>query len=330
MRDEAEQEALDGRLLLGIVESDHAMAQQALEAGADPNSPNRFPMHFAAQGGNVQMLRLLLAYGGDAVMEDPNGATPLMYAVANNMTATCDVLLQEFPDQPLETTRMNALAVSIRKHFQEEAMQRLLDAGAKPHAPIPHDSRHITPFDIAAQRQNGEAMHWMNQYGRAQLPDIASLTHDAVAAPGQPLLQHPDGWRQFGAICARLESLGTPLTKSDLTREFADGRSYLRRAAECYRLDEALDYLCARGEPLTPQDLLDREGKPNAFLTACMERQALGKLFTEENWLGQPHQALARVWRAVPEQERLQAPQFEQLRFAVIEAERAAQQGIGR
>lgn len=323
MRSEEEQERLDGQLLDGINNNDAAATLHALKAGANPNSPERLPMHMAAGYGNPALLRLLIAYGGDAELEDPNGSSPLIYAAANGRAEACDMLLQTFPELRLESSTQNALNMTVKEQYHEEAMLRLLDAGALPHHPIPHDSQHITPYDTAGWRQNGEAIHLMNQYARSDLPAIHSLTHELVAAPGKPLLQHPEGWQNFDAVTRQLERLDTPLTKADLTAEFGEARSYMRRAVECYRLDAALEYLNERGERLTADDLLTEKGTPNALLTTCMERQALGKLFATENWVGQAASDLQKVWNAVPQSERGQVAGFEVLRHLVREHERA-------
>lgn len=315
-----------------IMKSEAEGVESALRAGADPNSEMHTPLHYAAAIGDPHILRLMLAYGGNPEMEDPNGYTPLMFAASNNTTASCDILLQNHPDLRLETKRQNALCCTVKDSYREETMQRLLDAGAQPHEPIPHDAQYITPFAIANQRQLGHALDLMNLYSKLQLPSIDQITHDEVAKPHAPLLQHPKGWQQFAAICEKLESLGTPLTKGDLTQEFGDAqKSFLSRAAECYRLPDAISYLNKRGEQLTADDLLKEDGSPNTLLSTCIERQAVKQLFTQQNWKGQNPHELERLWKAMPPEGREQVGNYQQLRFRLREATRSAeQQEMGR
>jgi ankyrin repeat protein len=59
------------------------LVRMLLEAGADPNARSATagtPVHTAAFTGNVPVLELLLAAGGDASVTDRKGSTPLDYA----------------------------------------------------------------------------------------------------------------------------------------------------------------------------------------------------------------------------------------------------------
>jgi hypothetical protein len=324
-----QQAALDGRLQAAVREGDPSALTEALIQGANPNNETYAPLCWAAGYGNLQVVRLLLEAGADPQQTDANGSNPLIYAISNDQPAMLDFLLQRFPDYPLQTAHVSAMMQTVNRDYKEDMLTRLLDAGADPHTPCPHDSRNFSCFDIASERGWSDALYLMNQYARADLPSVDNVTHAAIAEPANALLQHPQGWKQFAALTARLEEKGTPLCKADLTREFADSRSYMRRAVECYRLKDALEYLNGRGEQLTADDLLTPQGKPNALLFTCIDRQALASLFTPENWRGQASQELSKVWNAIPANERGQVSNYHALQ-AQLRQQQSHQGGKGR
>lgn len=278
----------------------------AIREGADPNNDFYDPLCWASAHGDLAIMRVLLEHGANPFVTDFNGGTPLMKALQYDQPRAVDFLLQRYPDYPLHSEHTCAMLQTVNRSYKEEMLIRLLDAGDDPHLPVPHDTRHFSCFDLATQQGWSDALYLMNQYARADLPLVSTLNYEDVALPNKAFLQHPLGWRQFSLITAKLEAEGTPLTKADLTREFSDGRSYLRRAAECYRLGEAMAYLNSRGETITLTDLLDEKGKPNALLSACIERQALPALLTMDNWKDQPQNDMRQLLAAIPPQERAQ------------------------
>ncbi|KAL2794810.1 ankyrin repeat-containing domain protein, partial [Aspergillus keveii] len=64
----------------------HAMA---------PGPQGLHPIHYAAFGGHLEILRLLVRYGADAwAVASPNGETPLMYAAAAGKVDVVRFLMQ--------------------------------------------------------------------------------------------------------------------------------------------------------------------------------------------------------------------------------------------
>ncbi len=66
-----------------------------IAAGADLNArqkDGKTALHYAAQYGPAEALRLLLAAGADATLRDANGQTPLDLATANRRPANAELL----------------------------------------------------------------------------------------------------------------------------------------------------------------------------------------------------------------------------------------------
>ncbi len=118
----------DGGSLLvqAIGKGQLASVQALLEGGADPNRPvtgGETPVHAAAFAANPELLRTVLAHGGDADVRNPQtNATPLTSA-----------LLGQHPQQ----------------------LQMLLDAGADPNSA---DRNGDTPLHVAARTNAGAAI----------------------------------------------------------------------------------------------------------------------------------------------------------------------------
>lgn len=70
-----------------------------LEKGADPSRPakenGKSPLHFAAEIGLTDTIRLLLRYKADMEATDASGATPLVAAVRSNQLYTSRLLIRE-------------------------------------------------------------------------------------------------------------------------------------------------------------------------------------------------------------------------------------------
>lgn len=287
------------------------------------------PLHAAASGGNLATLHALLDLGADATALDHQGNTPLMYAAYSDKPQCISALLHRFPDYPLEHCNQNgrsALSLTLTPHYHQDSTIRLLDAGAQPHAHgADKDGTVHTPYDAATQQMNGDALYLLNQY--AETPSLAQLRHEDILTADSTVLQHPHGWRNFRHIAETLAAQGTPLSKEDLLTPYHEQRCFLTRAAECNHLPQALTYLHGRDETLTPQDLLDSEGKPNALLTTCIERQCAGAVMTYDNWKHQGREAMEAVWRALPPEGRAQCRNYFSLRAQLSGQERGQAQG---
>lgn len=110
--------------------------QALLEGGADPNHPDadgRTPVHAAAFADDPQLLRAVLAHGGDANVRNPaTGATPLSQALLNRNPEPLRILLEAGADPDLADFNRDApLHVAARTN-KGEAILLLLEHGASP------------------------------------------------------------------------------------------------------------------------------------------------------------------------------------------------------
>ena len=70
------------------------MVERLLKAGANPNAGRESAVLSAARSGNVEVMKLLLAHGGDANAKEPaRGQTALMWAVAEKHAGVARVLI---------------------------------------------------------------------------------------------------------------------------------------------------------------------------------------------------------------------------------------------
>ncbi|CAN0154969.1 unnamed protein product, partial [Hapterophycus canaliculatus] len=78
------------------------LVEALLSAGADVGRRygrfNRSPMHLAARGGHVNVLRVLIHHGGDVNDVDSDGHTALFYAATSGSVETIDLLIQDWAD----------------------------------------------------------------------------------------------------------------------------------------------------------------------------------------------------------------------------------------
>ena len=81
------------------------MAEQLIARGADVNKTGWTPLHYAATGGHVDMVRLLLEEHAYIDAESPNGTTPLMMAAYYGNPAVTKLLLEEGADPTLKNDK---------------------------------------------------------------------------------------------------------------------------------------------------------------------------------------------------------------------------------
>ena len=93
---------------LAALNASPAMVERLLKAGANPNAGRQSPVLSAARSGNVEVMTLLLAHGGDAnAKEAGRGQTALMWAAAEKHADVARVLIEHGAD-------VNAKTVPVR------------------------------------------------------------------------------------------------------------------------------------------------------------------------------------------------------------------------
>ena len=89
---------------LASLDASPAMVERLLKAGANPNAGRESPVLSAARSGNVEVMKLLLAHGGDANAKEPGrGQTALMWAVAEKHAGVARVLIEQGADVKAKT-----------------------------------------------------------------------------------------------------------------------------------------------------------------------------------------------------------------------------------
>jgi ankyrin repeat protein len=101
-------------LMMAALKGHQALAQRLIERGADVNKPGWTPLHYAATGGQVAMIELLLAQHAYIDAESPNGTTPLMMAAGYGSAQATRALLQAGADAtPQNAEGMTALDFAL-------------------------------------------------------------------------------------------------------------------------------------------------------------------------------------------------------------------------
>lgn len=88
-------------LMMAALKGQAELARRLVERGADVNKTGWTPLHYAATGGHVEIIQLLLDNYAYIDAESPNGSTPLMMAAHYGTPAAVKVLLDAGADPRL-------------------------------------------------------------------------------------------------------------------------------------------------------------------------------------------------------------------------------------
>ena len=92
-------------LMLAAMLGHLRIAEQLIARGADVNKPGWTPLHYAATGGQIEMIRLLLEHHAYIDAESPNGTTPLMMAAYYGTPMATKLLLEEGADPTIKNQK---------------------------------------------------------------------------------------------------------------------------------------------------------------------------------------------------------------------------------
>ena len=95
-------------LMMAALKGQTAMVRKLIGRGADVNKPGWAPLHYAATGGHLEIMNLLLEHHAFIDAESPNGTTPLMMAAHYGTPAAVKLLLEAGAD----TSMRNQLGLS--------------------------------------------------------------------------------------------------------------------------------------------------------------------------------------------------------------------------
>jgi len=85
-------------LMIAALKGETALARKLIDRGADVNKPGWAPLHYAATGGHLEIMNLLLEHHAFIDAESPNGTTPLMMAAHYGTPAAVKLLLEAGAD----------------------------------------------------------------------------------------------------------------------------------------------------------------------------------------------------------------------------------------
>jgi len=89
-------------LMLASLNGFEAVCRKLIALDADVNNPGWAPLHYAASGGHVTIMRLLLDNHAYIDAASPNGSTPLMMAAKYGSNAAVKLLLEAGADPMLK------------------------------------------------------------------------------------------------------------------------------------------------------------------------------------------------------------------------------------
>jgi ankyrin repeat protein len=92
-------------LMIAALRGDGGAARRLLDLGAQLNRPGWTPLHYAANGGQVDLVELFIARGAKVDARSRGDVTPLMVAARENHTEVVAVLLKAGADRQARSDR---------------------------------------------------------------------------------------------------------------------------------------------------------------------------------------------------------------------------------
>jgi ankyrin repeat protein len=129
-RVEARNSVDESPLMLAALKGYLEVCQKLVARDADVNKTGWTPLHYAATGGHVDIVRLLLEHHAYLDAESPNGSTPLMMGAMYGNAQTVKVLLDAGADPGL-ANKSNASALDFAIKANKTDSAALIEAALK-------------------------------------------------------------------------------------------------------------------------------------------------------------------------------------------------------
>jgi hypothetical protein len=120
----------ESALMLAALKGYLEICKLLIARDADVNKPGWTPLHYAATGGHVDVMRLLLDNHAYIDAASPNGSTPLMMAARYGTNDAVKLLLEAGADPTLKNAK-GLTAISFAQQVQREDAVALIAAGIR-------------------------------------------------------------------------------------------------------------------------------------------------------------------------------------------------------
>ena len=117
-------------LMLAALRGHLELCQKLIARDADVNKPGWTPLHYAASGGHVAIVRLLLDNYAYIDAAAPNGSTPLMMASKYGTDETVKMLLDAGADAALKNLQ-GLTAIDFAKQVQRDDIVQIIAAAVR-------------------------------------------------------------------------------------------------------------------------------------------------------------------------------------------------------
>ena len=121
-------------LMLAALKGYTEICQQLIVRDADVNKPGWTPLHYAASGGQVPTMRLLLDNHAYIDAASPNGSTPLMMAAMYGTVDAVRLLIEAGADPALKNAK-GLSAIEFARQVQREDIVLLVAAAMRAQRP---------------------------------------------------------------------------------------------------------------------------------------------------------------------------------------------------
>jgi ankyrin repeat protein len=142
-------------LMMAALKGHTALAKQIIARGGDVNKTGWTPLHYAATGGHLEIIRLLLEENAYIDAESPNGSTPLMMAAMYGTAEAARLLMEEGADATLKNEKgLTAIdfAQIAKRDDVAQAIGKTIRLKEPGLAPLPSDK--LAPaFPIAPAKE---------------------------------------------------------------------------------------------------------------------------------------------------------------------------------